>query len=286
MGNFANNVTLQIGSTISGGLNMGTSTSSSLTLTDDGTHLGPQLYSTAVTGGTTFSGSLVKNGTGAWNLDQPMSYSGTTMVNAGTLFANNATGSATGTGAVAVNSGGTLGGGGTISGPVAVNNNGTLSPGNSPGILHLGNSLTLNNGSYLNIEVGGVNAGTGGYDQVQIAGTGAGALTLNTPNLSVSLVNSFTPTFGEKFYILDLTGVGTVAGIFGNAVAGTAYTDSSGNNWLITYNDTFDTTPGNDVSLTFFGMTPIPEPSTWIAGALTCAALAYGSLRKRRPHLR
>ena len=109
---------------------------------------------------------------------------------------------------------------------------------------------------------------------------------MNTPNLNVSLVNGFTPAFMEKFYILDLTGAGTVAWVFGNALGGIDYTDSSGNNWLITYNDSFDSTSGNDVSLTFFGMTPIPEPSTWITGALICAALAYRSLRKCRLQLR
>ncbi|MDQ6621856.1 MAG: autotransporter-associated beta strand repeat-containing protein, partial [Verrucomicrobiota bacterium] len=279
---YANSVTLQIGSTIDGNLNVGTNAGSTLTLTDNGNG-GIQLYSSAVTGTTTFAGVLIKNGAGTWNLDQAMSYSGGTNVNAGTLLVNNSSG--TGTGAVAVNSNATLGGTGTINGPVTVNNTGTLSPGNSPGILHLGSSLTLNNASNLKIEVGGANPGTG-YDQVQIADTGLGALTLNTPNLNVSLVNGFTPTFMEKFYILDLTGLGTVTGVFGNAVGGTAYTDTSGNNWLITYNDTFDSTPGNDVSLTFFGMTPIPEPSTWIAGALVCAALAYRSLRKCRAHLR
>ena len=36
MGNFANNVTLQIGSTINGPLNMGTNTNSALILTDNG----------------------------------------------------------------------------------------------------------------------------------------------------------------------------------------------------------------------------------------------------------
>jgi autotransporter-associated beta strand protein len=67
-------------------------------------------------------------------------YTGTTTVNGGTLWVN---GSITGTGAVAVNSGGTLGGSGSLSGAVTVNSGGILSPGaNGVGTLTV-NSLSL-----------------------------------------------------------------------------------------------------------------------------------------------
>ena len=85
MDNFANAVTLDTGSVINGILNIGTSTAATLTL--DGT--GTQLYSAAVTGATTFNGTLVKNGTGTWTLDESFTDIGGTVVNAGTLQVGN-----------------------------------------------------------------------------------------------------------------------------------------------------------------------------------------------------
>jgi fibronectin-binding autotransporter adhesin len=134
--NFANNVTLEIGSTVisqvgSAALSIGGS-SSTLTLTDNGTG-STQTYSTAVQGTTTFSGSLTKNGSGTWILDQSFTYGGGTTVNAGTLTVNNSLGSglfAIGANGHAVNNGtiggnvsvsGLLSGCGTINGSLSVN---------------------------------------------------------------------------------------------------------------------------------------------------------------------
>jgi fibronectin-binding autotransporter adhesin len=64
------------------------------------------------------------------------SYSGGTIVNAGTLLVNNPFGSGTGSGFVAVSNNGTLGGSGSIAGPVWVA--GTIAPGQSVGTLTLG----------------------------------------------------------------------------------------------------------------------------------------------------
>ena len=61
--NYANSVTLQIGSKINGNLTVGTSSGATLTLSDDGTG-GSQSYSQTVSGTTQFSGSLVKSGSG------------------------------------------------------------------------------------------------------------------------------------------------------------------------------------------------------------------------------
>ena len=173
--------------------------------------------------------------------------------------------------------GATLGGSGTIAGAVTVNNSGTLAPGNSPGQLQLGSNLTLNNGANLAIEIGGLTAGSG-YDQVQLAG----ALTLNTPTLLISLVNGFTPNLNDKFYIVDITSSILTTGLFGNAAGGTIVNDTFGNSYEVHYFDTFmNSTPGNDISLTFLGMTPVPEPSTWAAGALGAVVLLW-RMRSRR----
>jgi len=69
-------------------------------------------------------------------------YDGGTTVNSGTLLVNNSSGSATGTGAVTVASGATLGGSGSISGATTIN--GILAPGNSIGILTVANDVTWN----------------------------------------------------------------------------------------------------------------------------------------------
>ncbi len=75
------------------------------------------------------SGSLIKTGSDDLTLAGANTYTGGTVVSAGTLIANNASGSATGSGAVMVSSGGTLGGTGTIAGAVAISAGGTLEPG-------------------------------------------------------------------------------------------------------------------------------------------------------------
>jgi autotransporter-associated beta strand protein len=92
------------------------------------------------------TGGLNKTGAGTLTLTGTNTYSGTTTVSGGTLLANNIAGSATGSGAVTVASGGTLGGNGFISGATIVQSGGTLSPGNSPGILTFSISLMLNSG--------------------------------------------------------------------------------------------------------------------------------------------
>ena len=86
---------------------------------------------------------LLKEGAGTMNLANGNSYSGGTVVNAGTLSANNLSGSATGSGSITVAAGATLAGAGTFGdgGNVAVVMGGRISPGNSAG------TLTFNLGS-------------------------------------------------------------------------------------------------------------------------------------------
>ncbi len=98
--------------------------------------------------GGAYTASLIKTGTGMLVLSGANTYSGGTTVSGGILMANNTAGSATGSGAVAVNSSGTLAGNGIISGAVTVNLGGAFAPGNlAIGILTLSNALTLKTGS-------------------------------------------------------------------------------------------------------------------------------------------
>ena len=127
------------------------------------------------------NGALTKTGVGTLELTNNNTYAGDTLVTAGTLLVNNTTGSGTGSGAVTVQSGGTLGGIGTISGAVTVQSGGTLSPGNSPGNQTLG-SLVLNDGGNYNwqiLDATGV-AGTG-YDTYTLSGSLDGVPRVEAP---------------------------------------------------------------------------------------------------------
>ncbi|HEY9511173.1 MAG TPA: autotransporter domain-containing protein [Rhodanobacter sp.] len=83
-----NNTELTAGGFIQGDLSIGTNTQSTLTL--DGDSATSQLYSHAVTGTTTFNGSLIKDGGGTWILDSSDLFSvSDTEVNDGVLQATN-----------------------------------------------------------------------------------------------------------------------------------------------------------------------------------------------------
>jgi len=233
-----------------------------------------------VGGGT--GGSLTKIGTGAFTLTGANTYTGGTTVNAGSLFVNNTGGlSGTGTGAVTVN-GGTLGGGNgtaiasTISGPVTVNSGVTLAPGptgnGSTGILHTGD-FTLNSGSNFSVDLEGPVAGTD-YDQVFVTG----AANLNGDNLTGSnlLINTALGlAVGEHLFIVESTGA--VTGTFAGLADGATFTADG-----VTF--TIDYYPsgvlGGNVELTVDSVTAVPEPTTWVGGALDFVALAYWQRRR------
>lgn len=101
------------------------------------------------------NGGLTKAGAGTLLLNSANTYSGGTIVSAGRLLVNNASGSGTGAGSVAVNSGGTLGGNGSIAGPVTINSGGKISPGASIGTLTLNTPPVLNGTNFMEIDRNG-----------------------------------------------------------------------------------------------------------------------------------
>lgn len=99
-------------------------------VTDNG-----HIIDSAASGIHTFSGTIsgkgnfTKSGGSLVALTKPNTFTGGTIVNGGVLLANNTSGSATGTGAVTINSGGILGGSGMITGALTLNAGGIIAPG-------------------------------------------------------------------------------------------------------------------------------------------------------------
>lgn len=137
---------------------------------------------------------IAKLGSGTMELTNGGStYNGPTLVNAGTLRLGNSSGSATGSGTVTVNAGGTLAGTGTASGAVTVNTGGTISPGTGVGTLGTG-AATLA-GTYM-CEIDGTAA-----DRINVTGNlnvdGATIAfsTLNRPTQPEYIIATYTGTY-------------------------------------------------------------------------------------------
>jgi autotransporter-associated beta strand protein len=204
---------------------------------------------------TGYKGSLTKTGAGVLTLSGANTYTGPTVVAAGTLNVGNVTGSATGSGGVSVHSGAVLTGSGIINGPVAVA--GTLSPGSSLGALTVNDQVTFQEGSTFSVDVNGLTAGSE-YDQLITTGpvSLAGTLTLSFAG--------FTPTGHDVLFLIDNLGLGPTTGMF-------QYADNSligafdGYDWYITYDANHGVSPnlngGNDTAIYSFA---VPEPASLI----------------------
>ncbi len=252
--------------TVSGNVNLNGSA-----VTVNGT--GDTLISGNVSGMGSVS-DLIKDGSGTLTLTGTNIYAGGTAVNAGTLLVNNTAGSGTGTGAVAVTgSGTTLGGTGIISGPVIVAAGANIAPGNggnNTAILQTG-ALTLSPTANFRVDINGTTAGSG-YDRIQV-NTG-GVLILNS-NLVVTV--GTTLSVGQTFTILNKVAAGAIVGTFAGIPQGGTVTGSNGTVFSVSYTGG----DGNDIVLTVVAA-PVPEPSTWIGGALAIAGLAFTQRRRLR----
>jgi autotransporter-associated beta strand protein len=117
---------------------------------NNGSGIGTLILGAVGDGGPSKPGSLSKFGLGTLVLSSPGTYIGGTTISAGTLVVANASGSATGTNSVSVNSGATLAGStspgqGFLTGAVTVNSGGTIA-GTNGDTLTLSGGLTLAGG--------------------------------------------------------------------------------------------------------------------------------------------
>jgi len=251
--------TYQLGGlTGSGSINLGDN-SLSITSNAAGT------YSGALSG----NGGVTILGSGNRTFSGANTYTGATLVNAGRLIVN---GSLADSSTVTVASGAGLSGNGTIGGATTVNGN--LAPGNSPGTLTFGTSLTLGSTATTSFELNGITRGSA-YDAIDINGplTYGGTLTITlgstflTGDQTFDLF-SFTSSSGNLSAI-------TLAGAYGSGSF-----NNSGGVWTFTDNSNTWTFTQSTGDLAFAA---IPEPSSYaLLGMAGLAVLAFAIKRKLR----
>jgi len=235
-----------------------------------GTASGSSTFAGGISGS---GGSLVKDGASTLVLSGVNSYSGTTAVSAGTLVVN---GSLAG-GAVSVS--GTLSGTGTLGGDTTIQSGGTHAPGAVGGV---GSQAFGGNLSYADHSIFAWDLNTnstsntdGGFDTVSAAG-----------NITVGTTGSiFKVVFGSNVDITSGTNAfwntpnttrnWSLASIFGQALTAGSF-QSVETNYPVSSYGTFSI---NSPNLTWTSWSPVPEPSSALAGLL----LAAGLLRRQRP---
>jgi len=242
----------------SGGTILNNATGTNVTLTIGNNNGTGGNYSGVIANNTSGTGSvaLTKTGTGTITLSGTNTYTGATAVNAGTLLVNGNNSSATG--AVSVNGiGTTLGGTGTIGGAVTVGSGAILLGGTGSGAngtLTLANNLTLNSGSIIELALGA----SGAHSTLSRTG---GTWSLNA-------IQAFI-----------FTNLGAQPGNYTNIITGLGSDPGSESGWTITNTGWIGnfTYSSGDISL---NVVAVPEPSTWIAGALALGAVGWTQRRR------
>lgn len=159
---------------------------------------------------------FVKSGKGRLSLTGSANLGSGTCVQEGQLSANGELTSAF----VQVDAIATLRGTGHIAGPVNVD--GRLAPGNSPGTLTVAGTVTMNEGSTLQVDIDGLGTGNGAGNYSRLLVTGAGNSFVADGTLAPLLrgitgdaTNTYTPAMGSSYRIVTADGgiVGRFAAI-------------------------------------------------------------------------
>jgi hypothetical protein len=146
--------------------------------------------------------------------------------------------------------------------------------GNNTGILTTTGLVTLLPNSNLLVDINGTVAGSG-YDQINSNPSGISGITITDSNLEVTVGTALS--VGQTFTILIKNSAGAITGTFAGIPEGGIVAGSNGDVFSVSYTGG----DGNDIVLTVTAA-PVPEPSTWMGGALAIAGLAFQQRRKLR----
>lgn len=241
---------------------------------------GDQTFSAVISGNGSVRRSASTSGTGGRTIfTAANTYSGLTTINDGTLVVNNTSGSGTGSGDIALTSGGTLAGTGTVAG--AVSGTGSVSPGASAGTFTIGNGLNLSTGGTNIWELNANTTSGAGTSFDRIVVTNGNVVLGGNSRVLVKFIGAATfPDSTNAFWqqtntwkIIELTGGATNPGL----TVFTGVDGAAGNNagYFTTSAD------ATGVYLTFKPGVQAPPPvidSNIVGAGTTSAQLSWSSV--------
>ena len=207
--------------------------------------IGSNNQSTTFSGVIQESGSLIKIGTGTLILTGSNTYTGTTTVNGGVLNAGNNNGSATGSGAVQVNTG-TLGGKGIVAGPTTIGSGSGAGAFLAPAVgSNKQTTLTLQSALTLNSDATYTCIFKAKQSKARTDKVIANGVTINSATITLSGQTQGSLKRGLTLTVINNTSANPISGTFSNLPDGAIVT-VNGNNLQASYSGG----DGNDLTLT------------------------------------